>query len=908
MKYIKNRISIDKKALVIPSLLLVIAMLVIPPAAVYSQAVDQGWSPPINVSKTGSASDPAIAVDSKGARYVVWVDPYNGFMYSKEGADGWTVPEAVRFPFSPVVAYNSTTEPVYPNVKLLGDPNGRIHAFWIDENGVLFQSSASEAGFGIGGAWQSKRAMTDSAIAFDAAMDADGSIHLAYIHNVDTYNYPAGIYYRKLTHSYYWTNPVSLSNSPYFRSITADTANVSVAATQGGDTAAVYVAYDNQPRNRISVIKSGDAGSTWTNPVIVDGPEVNGGQVLPKNVKVGASGSNAVLVWQVDEAGNNCTQNYKWSNDSGDTWQGPQRMMTNIQGCADTNQFLISADGAMLLMTKVLGQVYLHAWDGARWSDPQNQEILSSFIDQETYNLVSLNGQSAMMSAGNTLNVVGYDTGPGGDVWLVNRQIDSVDSWFSSPNEWTMPITVSTSSGDSFANGLVADQNGFVHMVWSQKGTNPDGGDSSGLEYARWDGRTWTSPLMVFGAPFTDVNPPSADISNNQLYVVFSDPSSGEIQFTSVSASSATDARAWSPLTALPIEGSGANSPQIHAASDGSLYVAYAVPINENRGIYLIHSTDGGASWSKPAQVFDAAKANWQVVDYPQLALSDPQHLYLLFTQYSLPGRDSPIGLYFTTSSDGGASWAAPQTVTNQPVYWSDILSTGPDSVQVAWQELTNGAYTVWQNTSGDGGQSWTGKSSLYNSGTRTMLSPLIVDQQERIHLVQSSKEDQGSITLTHWIWNAPQWSISDLSKFQTGGSSNVDALLGTTTSDGRLLVVYAIETPAVSNPNLLLSGVYSSQRNLDTGAQAAGAEAGAAANPSAVPTRQPSPVPTRVEATEPSLSAAPVSGNVQVPKSTPVSTGNQYIGLILGVAITVLIVIVITIFGVMSVKRRGLR
>ncbi len=909
----KYRISMStklKRALAIPSILVVIALLGIQPAAVYSQSDNQGWSPPINVSGTGSATNPAVAVDSKGARYVVWVDPYNGFMYSKETADGWTAPAAVKFPFSPVVAYNSTAEPVYPQVKLLGDPNGRIHAIWIDDKGVLYHSSASEAGFGIDGAWQTKRAMTDSAITFDAAMDADGSIYLAYMHNIDSYNYPAGIYYRKLTRSYYWSNPSTLSTSPYFRSITAENANMSVAVTQGGDAATVFVAWDNQPRNRIAVIKSGDAGSTWSDPVVVDGPEVNAGPVLPRNIKVGANGSNAVLVWQVDEAGNNCTQNYKWSNDSGDTWQGPQRMLTNIQGCAESNEFLAGTDGLLLLMTKALGQVYLHAWDGTRWSDPQSQEILSSFIDQETYNLVNLSGQSAVMSAGNTLNVVGYDIGTGGDVWLTSRQITSVDSWFSSPNEWSVPVAVSTSSADSFANGLVADPNGFVHMVWSQTNANPDGGNSAGMEYARWDGRSWTSPLMVFGAPFVNVSPPSAALANHTLYVVFADPSSGEIHFTSVEVSSATNQQSWAALSSLPVQGSGASSPQIRAASDGSLYVVYAVPINENRGVYILHSTDGGASWSQPVKVFDAAQANWPVVDSPQLAVTDPQHLHLLFTQYSLPGKNSPVGLYYANSSDGGSFWAAPQTLTNQPTYWSDILSAGQGSVQIAWQDLSNGAYTVWHNASSDNGQSWTGKSSLNSSDTQAMLSPLIVDAQGQVHLVQSSVEDPGSITLTHWIWNAPQWSISDQSKIQSSSSSNVNALMGAATSDGSLLVVYAMTAPSPSNPNLMMSEVYSSQRNLNPSSPGTGAAADGAveASPSQQPTPQPTAVPTLSQATQPSLFSAPVSENVQVPKTAPVSRGYQYIGLILGIAVTILIVIVITIFGVMSVKRRGLK
>ncbi len=913
MKYLKTLTARTKRMFAIPLLLLVIAMMAIQPAAVYSQATNQDWTPPVNISKTGGATDPVIVVDTKGVKQAIWVDSYNGYMFAKEDANGWTTPARVSFPFSPIVNPRSTAAPVYPVPKLIADPNGRIHAFWIDDKNVLYHSSVSEAAFGMGAGWSSKRALTDSAIAFDVSMDADGTVHLAYIHNIDSYNAAAGVYYRALTRSFYWGNPVSLVSSPYFRSISADTANINITTAITQDTRDVYVAWDNQLRNRISVIQSTDAGQNWGQPVIVDGPEVSTGPVAPRDIKIGASGSNAVLVWQVDQPGSSCTQNYKWSNDAGKSWQGPGRMLTNIQGCADQNQFVVSSNGAIFLMTRILGQVYLHAWNGSRWSDPQYQEILSSFIDQETYNLVSLTGQSAIMSADNTINVIGYDTGSGGDIWMTSRQLGSVDGWFSSPNAWSLPTILSTSSGDRFAEGLVADQNGFVHMVWSQNGSGAAGGGNSALMYARWDGRTWTTPLMVFGGPGRNVNPPSMDISNNMLYVVFANPATGDISFTSVSTNQATSQAAWTPPAVLPAPRHAADSPQIHVTSDGSLYVVYSEPINESRGIYITHSTDGGVTWSNPSVVFDAVKANWPVVDYPQLTFTDSQHLYLLFTQYALPGRNTPVGVYYTNSNDGGVTWSDPQQVTNQPTYWSDIRGVGASTVHVVWQELNNGAYTVWHNTTTDNGQTWVGKNSVSNSPMQAMLSPLIVDSAGKLHMLQSLNEEQGSVTFTHWIWNAPQWSISDQTKFQTSMSSNnnVNALMGATTGDGRLVMVYSIATPSVNDPTIIANTVYSVQRNFQPEGQSAEAAAAApvvAANPSPAPTLQPTTAPTTIVATAPSLLAAPVHENLPVPKTTPVSTLTQYIGLILGIAVTIVVVVIISIFGISSVKRRGLR
>jgi photosystem II stability/assembly factor-like uncharacterized protein len=106
-------------------------------------------------------------------------------------------------------------------------------------------------------------------------------------------------------------------------------------------------------------------------------------------------------VWQEDEPGESCNQVYQWSNDGGETWNGKQRMLTDLQGCAQDFRFLTMENGQMILMTKILGQVYFQAWDGQRWSDPQLQTILASFIDQETFNLVDLDCHNALLTSAN---------------------------------------------------------------------------------------------------------------------------------------------------------------------------------------------------------------------------------------------------------------------------------------------------------------------------------------------------------------------------------------------------------------------------------------------------------------------------------------------------------------------------
>ncbi len=253
-----------------------------------------------------------------------------------------------------------------------------------------------------------------------------------------------------------------------------------------------------------------------------------------------------------------------------------------------------------------------------------------------------------------------------------------------------------------------------------------------------------------------------------------------------------------------------------------------------------------------------------------------------------------------------------PQVVTQAPTNWSDIRSAGESAIHVAWQESNNGSYTVWYNTSNDNGQTWVGKNSLHSSTSPAVLSPLFIDSTGELHLLMATQEEPGSVTYTHEIWNAPQWSISDMTKFQTSSNDNISELLGAATTDGRLVMVYSYPVPSATDASTTVSAIFSSQRNFQETGQAAAPVATGAGKSTPAATLQPTIAPTVaatiVQATAPSLLAAPVTDNtVPVTKSEPLPPQAQYNGLILGIAVAILLIVIVTIFGIISVRRRGL-
>ena len=78
-------------------LVLILALLWVDSAGLAQ--TDDVWSPPINLSQSGSANDPIMIVDSEGIYHILWFDEFAEFVYvSGDGAD-WSSPEIVTLPF-----------------------------------------------------------------------------------------------------------------------------------------------------------------------------------------------------------------------------------------------------------------------------------------------------------------------------------------------------------------------------------------------------------------------------------------------------------------------------------------------------------------------------------------------------------------------------------------------------------------------------------------------------------------------------------------------------------------------------------------------------------------------------------------------------------------------------------------
>ncbi len=147
-------------------------------------------------------------------------------------------------------------------------------------------------------------------------------------------------------------------------------------------------------------------------------------------------------------------------------------------------------------------------------------------------------------------------------------------------------------------------------------------------------------------------------------------------------------------------------------------------PVN----LYVSSSTDRGATWSTKTIDVSAAPPDcsafycgWAFLGASMTMTSDSAgNLYLLWNAGAVDG--GPERIYFSSSTDGGKTWASRQDVSLAPEgthhAFPAIASGGKNDVRIAWMDgrAANGGmdrWNVYYRSSTNGGASWSAESDL---------------------------------------------------------------------------------------------------------------------------------------------------------------------------------------------------
>jgi hypothetical protein len=492
------------------------------------------------------------------------------------------------------------------------------------------------------------------------------------------------------------------------------------------------------------------------------------------------------------------------------------------------------------------------------------------------------------MRSENRVSVVGCDTGVGGDIWFTERQITSTEGWFAEEPVWSPPDLLVEGEIEIIQPVLAADEGDQIHAFWSQ--INPAVTDNLNevIFYARQEaGGQWTEPEEILRIPEESIRQPAAVVdSGGNILLVWTGTQSGKIYFSAAPSNQAVLPTAWSNPVALPSPQSLASSPDIHIAPDGTIFVVYAVPLNQDRGIYLVQSGDGGATWSNPTRVFDAVSPGWAMVDRPRLAITQGTHLHIIWTEYSLPSGPGALALYYLRSEDLGASWSEPQQVISKPAPWSGIIGTEDGSLHRIWQEVGSGGITIWHDYSTDDGLTWTRISPVSLFNEKVSSSGLVVDQSGRLSLLQVVNRGGGSFDLQHWVWDGRAWTSEASLVLEKTVTTQVDLLGAALAPGGELAVIFLSNELDVVTGDRLVTLSFT-QRTLDetTGATpdvnataSPETQSSTQGTPTPVPAMTDTPVPDQTSlATLPPATVEPTlipTPTLNLNEATPVNTG----------------------------------
>ncbi len=750
---------------------------------------NEDWGDPLNLSNSGSSVSPSLLVNSKGTIHAFWLDEFNGYQYvnSTDGVT-WSAPKAVQVPFP--TDLQSPAKPLF-----LAGTGDVIHILWLDRQGALQYRRSSSTSLGSPLSWSSNKVLTDSAVRFDAMVDSKGTLHVGYIKNIEEPKAPAGIYYSSLSDTT-WSAPKLIYPSKYYRSLSLKagddaSANLQLATSEGRDAENVYIVWDDRSQKRIFLAKSPDGGNAWDGTFEVRGPDDFSGLEMPYNINLGASGDQVLLTWQAGTPGSQCTQYSQWSTDGARTFGQPVKVLDDFAQCPQSSQFLLSDKDISVVLFNTLGDLSLMAWDGTQWSNQLVQSQIASFTNPATLDNVILGCQNITASS-EKIYLLGCDTGQGGDIWFTSRPMGSVETWFPPPSLWSRPAVL-TDAGQKINSLLsIADHDGHIHNIWVQNA--PPGEKGSMIQYARWDGKKWSTPATVISGPGMQPTQLTVGMDNTgKLLLAWVDASTGDLYFTWANSDNALSASEWQAPIYIPSPSGTNSAPDILTDASGKLIVTYAVPINEERGLYIVESSDYGTNWSTPRRVFDASTIDWQMVDRPKIALTGDGRLHILFERYTLSGdQRRSNGLYYIQSLDGGATWSQPETVSEQPILWSDLISHGKSDLNRIWEEQRETARVSIHQFSSDSGTTWSAPNTLSSLTDEEVANHVSTDLYGNLYFLQLTGPTQPGVRDQRWDGSAwktlpprtldikpDTWDPSSIVSSVSSNGSLVASLLG---------------------------------------------------------------------------------------------------------------------------------
>jgi len=878
----------------------ILSLLIASGLTALAQEEDRVWSDPLNISGSGAASDPSLSQDSSGLYHLFWEDQFAGIVYTSGDGQTWSEPATPRFPFSePPFGANEDQgfEGFYNPFVFIG-PEDQTHALWANEDDELFYSRAGVADITAGSAgWTGPRLLATNVFRYEIIAGPNGRLHMLYLSTRTTEITAAGIIYRFSDDGgNVWSVPVNVYASDYYRTITPGEANIRIMQ---GDDQNVVVAWDNRDLDSVFVTRSTDNGDSWEASRRVDQrlPDDPVDAAGPSQINLFVNGNDVNLTWRASHGVDQCAQYVQQSSNNGATWDPIQLVHEGEFACPENGRFVQGNNGLLFLISTLEDNVYMQAQDADQWSRPILQTPLGSFTDPVTFRNVRFECQITEVTPENRLMVLGCGSSNDDDIWLISRPLGNIENWvsrFVPTSVWSQPVAVATADVQMLQPNMVVGGDERLHAFWSQSESPVDTGrivnplniPGNEIFYSRFDAGIWSAPRPVLRSPSGNQADFPAVASDNQgsLFVAWAGSQPNGVYFSRALAGRAASVTEWIAAQLLPAPRESATWPAIVSDGDSTIYVAYTIPLNEDRGIYLTRSEDDGDSWSDAITVFDGGEAGWDLVGPANLTQTEDGSLHLLWTRWTQLPEMQSVALAYARSEDDGQTWSEPEIVTEEPLLGSAILGVQERFIHRIWKGLIDGRPVIWHQFSEDGGLSWSSAGRVVDPGIIPGPTSLIADQNGNPLIVQLAESNAGQLLLQEWVWTTDRWVQGERRILQET-AVNADAIAAIAAPDGQIGVLYG---------SLIADGTTLIDEIIYTSRQWQVEDTTVTRTP--LPTITPTPEVLPTETPIPQPSPTPTATLAPVQPVSPLAGSSG--GIIVGVVVALLLVAIIFAIG----------
>ncbi len=227
-------------------------------------------------------------------------------------------------------------------------------------------------------------------------------------------------------------------------------------------------------------------------------------------------------------------------------------------------------------------------------------------------------------------------------------------------------------------------------------------------------GKTWSNPnIRVSDTCICDWGMPSCLVVDNlgTIYACWQDNREDEIGGSGIYFSASTDGgHSWSTnVRASDSSHGGRRQPSMVIAPDHSLCVVFTDHRHgtSDPDIYFSRSTDGGATWTDPNIRVDDGSIGAQMC--PCICADQWGNLYVGYS--SRPDTsEEPFHVYLVRSTDYGETWSSPafRIDDGRPAeHYYLSLKASPTGIYAVWSMYGFGMDNIVFSKSTDGGETW---------------------------------------------------------------------------------------------------------------------------------------------------------------------------------------------------------